>query len=104
MSAPGTTTASVAPTATATTPHSEYAAPPSSARDAASKPATRSVKPTSRPRSTGVACVTSSEVAATYETFQPSPRRKSESEVQAIDVAQASIIVEKAMTASPTTS
>ena len=43
----GTTTASVAPTATATTPHSVYATPPRRASAAASSPAERSVNPTS---------------------------------------------------------
>ena len=97
----GAITASVAPTAIATTPHSEYASPPRSASAAAVRPATRSVKPTRRPRSTGLACVTSSAEAATYETFHPRPRRKSESDMDGIATAHASITVDTAITRSP---
>ena len=63
----------------------------------------RSVKPTSRPRSTGVAWVTSSAEAATYERFHPSPSRKSEADIQPIDSTQASITVDTDMITSPET-
>ena len=46
MTSAGATTATVAPTASATAPHSEYARPPMRASAAAIRPATRSVNPT----------------------------------------------------------
>ena len=62
----------------------------------------RSVKPTSRPRSTGVAWVTSSAEAATYEgSIRAS--RKSEADIQPIDSTQASITVDTDMITSPET-
>ena len=61
----------------------------------------RSVNPTSRPRSTGRACVTSSADAATYDTFQPSPSRKSDTDIEGMETTHASITVETAMTARP---
>src|SRR5215210_37695 len=86
----GSATATAPPMATLLRPSCEYARPPSSARAAPVDPESRSLKPTRRPRSTGRARSTSSDVAATYEKLHPRPSPKRATPVASMLTVQAS--------------
>ena len=66
----------MAPTARAVTPRVSSAIPPRSASVAPASEESRSLRPRRRPRSAGAARSASCAVAATNETFQPSPSEK----------------------------
>src|SRR5829696_3035091 len=87
--------------ARAATPIADSARPPASASVAPVSPASRSLNPSSLPRSHGAAQSASVAVAATNERFQPMPRPNSETAVAATLSTHRRLSAETAITSSP---
>src|SRR5262245_29937770 len=104
IQAAGTTTRTVAPIARAATPIAVNAYPPRSASVAPVMPDSRSLNPSSFPRSHGSEQSASWAVAATKERFQPRPSAKRASAVAGTLAIQRRLTVETAMSRRPPTS
>src|SRR5215212_829702 len=97
----GAMTSTLPPIASAATPMAESARPPSSASPAPVRPASRSLKPSSLPRSAAVAQSASWAVAATKERFQPMPKPNSTSAVVVTSSTHSRLMTEAPMISSP---
>ena len=93
--------ASAPPIASAATPIADSATPPSSARPAPVRPASRSLKPSSLPRSAALAQSASVAVAATNDRFQPIPRPNRTTAVAGTDSTHSRLEQDTAITSSP---
>ena len=97
----GTITSAVPPIASAATPSADRGAPPSSARPAPVSPASRSLNPSSLPRSAALAQSASWAVAATKERFQPIPSPNSTTAVATTESTHSRLGTETAITNRP---